>query len=109
MVLFFIEDCIYVLLIPKKPLTCTTFPPRGMRVAVLCGVVAVLVAAASTSGAAVPKARDTEVIDGHSKYPTDPQDTVKLVESNSAVKVLRLYNNVTLKKKKSIWIEFISG
>lgn len=60
-----------------------------MRVAVLCGVVAVLVAAASTSGAAVSKARDTEVIDGRSKYPTDPQDTVTLVESNSAVKVLR--------------------
>ncbi|XP_050711388.1 uncharacterized protein LOC126995666 [Eriocheir sinensis] len=35
-----------------------------MRVTVLCGVVAVLVAAASTSGAAVPKPRDTEVIDG---------------------------------------------
>lgn len=39
-----------------------------MRVTVLFGVVAALVAAASTLGAAAPKPRDTEVIDGRSEY-----------------------------------------
>lgn len=39
-----------------------------MRVTVLCGVVAALVAAASTLGVAAPKLRDTEIIDGRSEY-----------------------------------------
>lgn len=74
---------------------------------VLCCVAAALVATASTPGAAAPRPRETEVIDGRSEYRRQTLTTATLVEKKgrlSALKAFRFAKSVSqqIDKKKKI-------